>query len=60
MLTKEQLTNILSDSEFSECINAAAPHRVRIIQDIMPKMKELQSEFVMQMTNAGYNGVKDI
>lgn len=60
MLTKEQLNDILSNSEFSECINAAAPHRVRIIQDITPKMKELQSEFVVQMTNAGYNGIKDI
>jgi len=60
MLTKEAIDDIINNSEFSECINDAAPHRVKIIKDISPKMKEHQKDFIMEMTKANYDNVADI
>lgn len=59
-MTREELDTIINNSEFSECINEAAPHRVKIIQDIGPKMRELQNDFVAEMTKAGYGNIEAI
>lgn len=59
-MTQEQLTEILSDSEFNECIDNAAPYRVKIIQDISPQMKEIQEEFLHLMIEANHKNVSVI
>ena len=60
MITKEQIDSIINEPEFNECIASAAPHRVKIIQDISPKMKELQQDFAREMENAGFGTIKSI
>lgn len=60
MITKEQIDSIINEPEFNECIASAAPHRVKIIQDISPKMKELQQDFAQEMENAGFGTIKSI
>lgn len=59
-MTEELLENILNNSEFTECINEAAPTQVKIIQDYKPQMKELQARYLEMMEEADYHGVKDI
>ena len=59
-MTKEELDSIINNSEFTECINEAAPYRVKIIQDIGPQMKEVQDEFLQTMIAADYKGVSKI
>ena len=59
-MTKEALDSIINNSEFSECINEAAPYRVKIIQDIGPQMKEVQDDFLQTMIAANWNNVKPI
>lgn len=56
-MTQEALETILNNSEFNECINEAAPYRVKIIKDIAPQMKEVQDEFLKIMTEADYKGI---
>lgn len=57
-MTQDELESILNNPEFTECINEAAPHRVKIIQDLMPQMKEVQEDFIQTMVAADWNGVK--
>ena len=45
-MTKEALDSIINNSEFSKCINEAAPYRVKIMQDLTPQMKEVQNDFL--------------
>lgn len=59
-MTEELLENILNNSEFTECINEAAPVQVKIIQDYKPQMKELQGRYLEIMEEADYHGIKDI
>lgn len=59
-MTKEALDSIINNSEFTECINEAAPHRVKIIQDIGPQMREVQEDFLQTMIAADYRGVAKI
>lgn len=59
-MNKETLDAIVNNSEFSECINEAAPHRVKIIQDLTPQMKEVQDAYVQLLIDANYRNVKDI
>lgn len=59
-MTKEQLDEIINNSEFSECIKDAAPHRVKIIKDIGPKIKELKDDFKQEMINANWGGIGSI
>ena len=59
-MTEELLNTILSNSEFTECINDAAPTQVKILQDYKPQMKELQAKYLELMEEANYHGVKDI
>ena len=59
-MTKEALESILNNSEFTECINEAAPYRVKIIQDISPQMREVQDEFLQTMISANHKGVAKI
>lgn len=59
-MTKEALESIINNSEFTECINEAAPHRVKIIQDIGPQMREVQEEFLQTMIAADHKGVSKI
>lgn len=59
-MTQEELDKILNNSEFTECIEGAAPHRVKIIQDIAPQMKEVQDDFLSTMSAADWMGVKSI
>lgn len=59
-MTQEQLNEILLDNEFNECIDEAAPYRVKIIQDITPQMKEVQDAFLQLMIEANYKNVSDI
>jgi len=59
-MTEELLDNILSNTDFTECINEAAPSQVRIIQDLKPQMKELQARYLEMMEEADYHGVKEI
>lgn len=59
-MTKEALDSIINNSEFTECINEAAPHRVKIIQDIGPQMREVQEDFLQTMITADYKGVAKI
>lgn len=56
-MTKEALDSIINNSEFTECINEAAPYRVKIMQDIAPQMKEVQDEFIQTMIAADWKGV---
>ncbi len=60
MLTKEMLESILNNKEFNECINGAAPHRVKIMQDLTPQMKEVQDDFLQTMIAADWNGIKAV
>lgn len=57
-MTKEALDSILNNPEFNECINGAAPHRVKIIQDITPQMREVQDDFLQTMIAADWLGIK--
>ena len=57
-MTKEALESILNNPEFNECINGAAPHRVKIIQDITPQMREVQDDFLQTMIAADWLGIK--
>lgn len=59
-MTKETLDAVLNDSEFTACIDEAAPYRVKIIKDITPQMKEVQDNFLNIMIEADYKGVKQI
>ena len=59
-MTKETLEAIINNSEFNDCIKGAAPHRVKIIQDLVPQMKEVQDDFLQTMISANWNGVKSI
>ena len=59
-MTKEALDSIINNSEFTECINEAAPYRVKIIKDIGPQMKEVQEDFLQTMISANYKGVSNI
>lgn len=59
-MTQETLDEIINNSEFSECIADAAPHRVKIIETLAPKMKELQNDYVEMMVKADYLSVADI
>ena len=59
-MTKEALDSIINNSEFTECINEAAPYRVKIMQDIAPQMKEVQDEFLHTMIAADWKGVSKI
>ena len=59
-MTRDQLNDILSNSEFSECIDNAAPYRVKIIQDIGPQMKEIQDEYINLMIEANWRDVAKI
>ena len=57
-MTKEELESIINNPEFSECINGAAPHRVKIMQDLGPQMKEVQDDFLQTMIAADWCGIK--
>lgn len=59
-MTKETLDEIINNSEFSDCIKDAAPHRVKIIETLTPKMKELQKDYIEMMVKADYRSVADI
>ena len=59
-MTREALESILNNPEFSDCINEAAPYRVKIINDLSPQMKEVQDEFLQTMIASGHNGIKPI
>ncbi len=59
-MTQEMLDAVLNNSEFTDCINEAAPYRVKIIKDITPQMKEVQDTFLQLMIEADYKGVKQI
>ena len=57
-MTQEALESIINNPDFNECINEAAPYRVKIIQDIGPQMKEVQEEFLQVMISANWGNVK--
>ncbi len=59
-MTQEALDSIINNSDFTECINEAAPYRVKIIQDITPQMKEVQDAFLQQMIAADYKGISKV
>ena len=59
-MTTEILNRIINDSEFTDCIADAAPYRVKIIQDIAPRMKELQKEYYDLMVDVDYDDVSHI
>ena len=59
-MTQEMLNAVLSNSEFTDCINEAAPYRVKIIKDIGPQMKEVQDTYIQLMVEANHNNVKEI
>lgn len=59
-MTQEMLNAVLSNSEFTDCINEAAPYRVKIIKDITPQMKEVQDSYLHLMIEANHLNVKEI
>ena len=59
-MTDELLETILNNSEFTDCINDAAPTQVKILQDYKPQMKELQARYLELMEEADYHGVSEI
>ena len=59
-MTKEALDSIINNSDFTECINEAAPYRVKIMQDIAPQMKEVQNDFLHTMIAADWKGVSKV
>ena len=59
-MTEELLETIINNSEFTACIEDAAPTQVRIIQDYKPQMKELQARYLEMMEEADYHGVQEI
>lgn len=59
-MTQEALESIINNPDFNECINEAAPYRVKIIQDIGPQMKEVQEDFLQVMVSANWGNVKPI
>ena len=59
-MTEELLETILNNSEFTACIEEAAPTQVRIIQDFKPQMKELQARYLEMMEEANYHNVQEI
>lgn len=59
-MTEELLETILNNSEFTDCINDAAPTQVKILQDYKPQMKELQARYLELMEEADYHGVSEI
>lgn len=59
-MTQEMLDAVLSNPEFTDCINEAAPYRVKIMKDITPQMKEVQDAYIQLMVEADWHGVKQI
>ena len=59
-MTPDKLNDILTNTEFNECIDNAAPYRVKIIQDIGPQMKEIQDEYIKLMIEANWRDVSKI
>ena len=59
-MTSELLLKIVGDAKFTECINEAAPYRVKIIQDLQPQMKELQERYIELLEKADYRSVSNI
>ena len=59
-MTQEMLDAVVNNSEFTECIDEAAPYRVKIINDIAPQMKEVQDAYLKLMVEADYLGVSEI
>lgn len=59
-MTQEMLDAVINNSEFTECIDEAAPYRVKIINDIAPQMKEVQDAYLKLMVEADYLGVSEI
>ena len=59
-MTEEMLNAVLNNSDFTDCINEAAPYRVKIMKDITPQMKEVQDEFIKIMIEADWCGVKSV
>lgn len=59
-MTQEMLDAVINNSDFTDCINEAAPYRVKIIKDITPQMKEVQDAYLQLMIDADYNNVKEI
>lgn len=59
-MTQEMLDAVLSNPEFTDCINEAAPYRIKIINDIAPQMKEVQDAYIHLMIEANYNNVQEI
>lgn len=59
-MTQEMLDAVINNSDFTNCINEAAPYRVKIMNDIIPQMKEVQDAYLQLMIEADYNNVKEI
>lgn len=58
-MNAELLSNIVGNAKFGECINEAAPYRVKIIQDLQPQMKELQERYIELLEKANYRGISN-
>ena len=48
------INKLVNNAEFTECIEDAAPHRVKIIKEIGPEMKRVQQEFSDLMVEANW------
>jgi len=59
-MTKELLDSIVNDSAFASCIAEAAPHRVRIIKDLTPQMREVQDSYLELLKSIDYLNVTQI
>lgn len=59
-MTQEALESIINNPEFNECINEAAPYRVKIMNDLTPQMKEVQDNFLQTMIATDYKGVSKL
>ena len=59
-MNAELLSNIIENTKFGECINEAAPYRVKIVQDLQPQMKELQERYIELLEKADYRSVSNI
>jgi hypothetical protein len=54
------INKLVNNAEFTECIEDAAPHRVKIIKEIGPEMKRVQQEFSDLMVEANWYDGKNL
>ena len=56
----DDINKLVNNADFTECIEDAAPHRIKIIKEIGPEMKRVQQEFSDLMIEANWWNGKNL